>query len=293
LPYTVTTSGLVVLKIEAENESIYKDISLNVNTLDIDVGEVEGYAFSLKAANFSTNEQLKNWKINGATGLTFSENFNWKTGGLKFKTLEDGSIEKYIHIPVGTRMTVNYTPYPSGAANNILGSGRNIKICFKATNCYDYEAEVLSCYDEKSRLGLRMDAQAATFYLSDGSSTNTQYCENNYVELEQEIYPLEDADSSHVNPDRFTLFWADGIPVGISVYPQTETFRQTNAKSITIGSNQCDVDIYTIKVYNRSLTENEHLRNFIADAPTPKEMMDRYKRNDILIDGQIDPERLV
>lgn len=292
-PYTVTTSGPVTLKIEAENESIYKDISITANELDIDVSEVEGYAFSLKAANFSTNEQLKIWKINDTLGLTFSENFNWKTGGLKFKTLADGSIEKYIHIPVGTRMTINYAPYPSGTINNTLGSGKNIKICFKATNCYDYNAEVLSCYDETSRLGLRMNAQAATFYLSDGSSTNTQYCENNYIELEQEVYPLIDPDTSHVEPDRFILFWADGIPVGISVYPQTETFRQTNAQSITIGSDQCDVDIYTIKVYNRSLTENEHLRNFIADAPTPKEMLDRYNRNDILVDGQIDPEKLV
>lgn len=292
-PYTVTTSGPVTLKIEAENESIFKDISIMANSLDIDVEEVEGYAFSLKAANFSTNEQLRTWKINDTIGLTFSDNFNWKTGGLKFRTLSNGAIEKYIHIPVGTRMTINYTPYPSGSANNTLGKGKNIKICFKATNCYDYNAEVLKCHDETSRLGLKMNAQAATFYLSDGSSVNTQYCENNYIELEQEIYPLEDADASHVEPDRFILFWADGIPVGISVYPQTETFRQTKPQFITIGSDQCDVDIYTVKIYNRSLTENEHLRNFIADAPTPQEMLDRYNRNDILVDGQIDPEKLV
>jgi hypothetical protein len=86
-------------------------------------------------------------------------------------------------------------------------------------------------------------------------------------------------------PDRFTLFWADGIPVGVAVYPSTETFKQTQPKKIVIGSNECDVDIYTVKLYNRSLTEQEHLRNFIADATTPQEMLDRYNRNDILVDG--------
>jgi hypothetical protein len=35
------------------------------------------------------------------------------------------------------------------------------------------------------------------------------------------------------------------------------------------------------------------LQNFIADAPTPVEMLARYNRNDILINGQIDPEKLV
>jgi hypothetical protein len=43
------------LRIEAENEAIYKEISLTVAEFDIDVSEVPGYDFSLKAANFSTN----------------------------------------------------------------------------------------------------------------------------------------------------------------------------------------------------------------------------------------------
>jgi hypothetical protein len=121
-------------------------------------------------------------------------------------------------------MTINYIPFPSGS-NAIKGKGKDIKICFKATNCYDYNARVAKCLDTNTGLGFLMTAQQTQFYLSNGSSVNTQYCENSYIELEQEIYPVEDADSTHKNPDRFLLFWADGIPVGISVYPEGETFN--------------------------------------------------------------------
>ena len=290
-PYTVTNSGLVTLKIEAENQSVYKDIDINVAELDIDVDEVPGYVFSLKAANFSTNEQLRNWKIGNEIGLTFSDNFDWNTGGLKFRTLENGAVEKYIRIPVGMRMTVNYAPY--AADNNIVGNGRDLKICFKATNCYDYNAAVGTCYEAKSRLGLEMTAQQAVFHIGTGASTNTQYCENSYIELEHEIYPKEDPDVTHKNPDRFLFFWIDGVPVGVQVYPDNISLKQSESQNLTFGSDECDVEIYTVKVYNRSLTENEHLRNFIADAPTPQEMLARYDRNDILVNGQIDPEKLV
>ena len=48
-----------------------------------------------------------------------------------------------------------------------------------------------------------------------------------------------------------------------------------------------------IKVYEKSLTDNEHLENFIADALNAEEMMRRYRRNDILnSSGVIDPQRL-
>ena len=294
-PYTVTTSGRTILRIEAENESIYKEFEINVKPLDIDVEEVSGAVFSLKASNFSTNEQIKSWTIKGQPGLSFSENFDWNIGGLKFRTLENGAIEKYIKIPVGTTMTVNYYPY-SNDSNSILGNGKNLKICFKASNCYDYNAKVMECYDPSTQLGIKMTAQQTTFHLQSGAIRDTQYCENSYIELEHEIYPLEDPEytsQKHRAPDTFLFYWVDGIPVSVAVYPSTETFKQATPQKMVFGSNECDIEIYSIKAYDRYLTEEEHLQNFIADAPTPQEMLDRYHRNDILVDGHIDPEKLV
>ena len=48
-----------------------------------------------------------------------------------------------------------------------------------------------------------------------------------------------------------------------------------------------------IKLYEKELTNEEHLQNFIADAPNAEEMIKRFKRNDILDDrNQISPSKL-
>ena len=79
--YTPTEYGTIRLSIRSDNAEASKNIDLIVNELALDVEETSGYAFSLKANNFSSNEQLKNWNSNGVT-LEFSDNFDWEKGGL-------------------------------------------------------------------------------------------------------------------------------------------------------------------------------------------------------------------
>jgi hypothetical protein len=150
-PYTVTEFGSIKLTIKTKNNEAIKNIDLVINKLDLDVSEVGGYEFSLKANIFSGNNEIKNWNSNGVT-LTFSDGindeyqpFDWVNGGLRTETLEDGSIRKYICVRQGTRMTINYPLFAS--FNNSNSGGKDFKFCFKAVNCYDYEAPVLDCYD--------------------------------------------------------------------------------------------------------------------------------------------------
>jgi hypothetical protein len=77
------------------------------------------------------------------------------------------------------------------------------------------------------------------------------------------------------------MFWTDGIPSGVVDYSHGADFTQTTPQSIEIGSDDCDVYIYLIKVYESKLNENEHINNFIMDAPNTEEMLDRFERNDI------------
>lgn len=300
-PYTLNNYGSVKLTIMSTNEEARVDMDLVVNKLDLNITEPTGYKFSLKANNFSSNTEIQNWKQNGVK-LTFSDGindsyqpFDWKNGGLKTEKLEDGSIQKYILIRQGTRMTVDYKPFYRG--NSISNSGLDFKFCFKATNCYDYEAPVLECYDEASLIGISMDAQKADFAAA-ATSLTTQYYENSYIELEAEIWPNDDGGKGLYpdNPgDRFLMFWIDGVPVGIKAYEKGSLyFEQTNEKQIVIGSDLCDVCVYLMKVYERKLTENEHLDAFILDAPNANEMISRYNRNDIVDNsGEISYEKLV
>ena len=302
-PYTVTDYGSVKLTIKSKNNEAVKNIDLVVNKLDLDVSEVSGYEFALKANTFSGNNEIRNWNSNGVT-LSFSDGindeyqpFDWENGGLRTETLEDGSIRKFICVRQGTRMTINYPLF--GSFNDSDAGGKDFKFCFKAVNCYDYEAPVLECFDDTRDIGIKYNAQSALFSTLN-KKVSTQYYESSYIELEMEIWPNdEDVDlgnNKYIYGDRYIMFWVDGVPARVEAYQKGEGFVQSsqNRKNIVIGSDLCDVYVYIAKVYDRKLNEEEHLANFIMDAPTSNEMIARYRRNDILDNqGEISYEKLV
>lgn len=289
IPYTIEHAGTVELSLKCGDD--VKSFTLQVSELELDVEEAEGAKFKFKASSFSGNDEIRKWNQNGVT-VSFSDNFDWENGGLKTEYDEKGHIRKYICVKNGTTMTINYNLFRSFAAQ----AGKLFKIIFKATKCYDYDARILTCYDANKKVGLILNAQNGTIY-GGGETLTTQYCEDSYIELETEIWPdVADKDEDHPG-DRFIMFWTDGIPSGIVAYTHGESdqgFNQTTPQAITIGSNDCDVFIYLIKVYESSLNENEHINNFIMDAPNTEEMLARFERNDIQdTQGRISWERLL
>jgi hypothetical protein len=48
-------------------------------------------------------------------------------------------------IKAGSSMTINYPLF----GNNAMTRGKTLKVIFKAANCRDYDATVLSCKNDK------------------------------------------------------------------------------------------------------------------------------------------------
>ena len=84
---------------------------------------------------------------------------------------------------------------------------------------------------------------------------------------------------------RYIQTFIDGVLSSTNIYAQNDNFTQADQKSIVIGSDDCDIYIYLVKVYETYLTIDNHMSNFIADAPNATEMVERYNRNDILGPG--------
>lgn len=291
LPYTLGRAGEVKLKLAVTaSPNIFYETQLKVAPLDLGIVEpTEGKGLFLKASDLSGNVQLRELETKEHL-LTFSENFDWVNGGLKTEVDEDGNINNYICVRQGTTMTINYKLFE----NTQVGTqGKVFKFCFKATNCYDYHAPVLECYEESTKLGLKFNAQQALFSSSTNTNFATQYCEGSYIELETEIWP-DQADNGSRPGDRFLMFWVDGVPAAVQPFASGASFRQNVPKNIVIGSSQCDVYVYLVKIYERKLSSIEHLNNFILDAPNVNEKLKRFERNNILgKNGEISYELLV
>lgn len=72
-PYTLTEYGSVKLSIMSANEEAKKDLELVINQLDLEVDEAEGSTFVLKASNFSSNSELRNFNYDNKYALKFSD----------------------------------------------------------------------------------------------------------------------------------------------------------------------------------------------------------------------------
>lgn len=273
--YTPSEAGMKVLTISS-GDSV-RTINIDVEELDIDNEEIQGYAFKLKASDLSGNEALKVWNSNGVD-ITFSNNFDWHNGGIKTELDEYGNSRQYICIKAGTTATINYELF----ANDAKVSGKNLKVIFKTMNCRDRDSTWLTCMDEGIGIELYANNGVAR---SVQNETSFKYKENSYIELDYDI----SSDSSF----RYIQTYFDGVLASTKVYAEDDNFTQSNKKKIVIGSLDCDVYIYLVKAYEFYLTRDDHIENFIADAPNANEMLRRYERNDILnTAGEIDYEKL-
>ena len=273
--YTPSSEGTKTLTITSGATT--KTITVTVTAININNEEVSGYDFKLKASEFASNNALREWYCDSqhptTSRITFSNNFDWVNGGLKTEFDENNNAQQYICVKAGTAMTIPYKLFETESA-----AGRNFKMIFKVVNCSNYDAQILDCMD--SDIGIEMFAHSAGLS-SSGRTVETHYGEDIYTELEFEIYPRNNSLNEPAN-NTYMMCWIDGVITSARVYEGTDSFVQQTAQDIVIGSTYCDVYVYLVKVYSTVLSFNEHIANFIADAPNAQEMKKRFNRNDIL-----------
>lgn len=285
--YSPSTSGNKTLTITTG--SVAKTIPLTVTPVSIDNEEVGGYSFKLKASDITGNEALRAWTSNGITA-SFSNNFDWSNGGIQTETDENGNLRQYICVKAGTRMTINHKLFADDATVN----GKTFKMVFKTENCRDYDASVADCYSDYGGVGIGLKLMAhEALCRSSGTEVSTKYGESQYIELEFDIYPAPKAEND--GNFRYIMTWINGVITAARVYNASDNFTQNSEDqhNIVIGSDDCDVYVYLVKAYPTYLTRENHIENFIADAPNAQEMLRRFNRNNILDTlGDIDYEKL-
>lgn len=271
-PYAATTPGAHTIKLICGNTE--KVINIYAEDVNINISPVTtGLAFDFNPIGRNNNDADTLWSQNNVH-MTVSDNFDWVNGGY-IPNEADGPC---FCIKAGSTATIDYKLF----ANEAKVYGKEVKLIFKTKNVANPDAVFLSCIDnttDRDHVGIKMGVHNAAIYGKD-VSLDLAYSEEDVIEFEFNI-------SNDGEAIPMIMGYEDGVPSRPVVYNrETSSFMQNSAKTITLGSPDCDLYIYRFKVYETSLSAQDILRNFIADARTTDEMIDRYNRNQIYDENQ-------
>lgn len=261
--YRPDMSGAVELSIVCRD--VEKPITLTVTESPMQVeAATEALALHLNAYGRSNSEADPATWTSGDIEASMT-GFNFKSDGWQ---LDDNGVS-VLRVGGDARVEIPYQIF----AQDFRTTGKTIEIEFSTRDVLNYDAPIITCFSRER--GLMITAQRA-YLNSEQSSIGTQYKENERVRLSFVV----EKKAEH----RLLLCYINGILSGAIQYPADDNFSQTAPVGISIGSSECTVDIYCIRVYDINLTRYQVLNNWIADTPTLTEKAERYERNDIYDD---------
>ena len=264
--YTYRANDYGSLTIEIKSRGVTKTINITVEESEIDVeAETQDLALYLTSLGRSNREEHPDtWTYGEGTGqiaCSFSD-FNWSSDG--WQTDTDGIT--VMRVAGDARITIPYKLFET----DFRGTGKTIEFEFATRNVLDYDSPILSCLSDGR--GLSLTAQKASLK-SEQSEITVQYKEDDHIRVSFVTEKRAE--------DRLLLVYINGIPSGVVQYPTDDDFAQTTPVNISVGSNDCTIDLYCIRVYDNNLTRHQILENWIADTRDGTQMLDRFTRNNI------------
>lgn len=148
--------------------------------------------------------------------------------------------------------------------------------CTKASDPVDYNLEEADLDEDPYKSYMKNWAkvgQLDTEVIATNSYLYFPYSEEDKIELDINI------NKSNTGND-FIMSYEDGVPSKAYAYTTgAGGDKIAHNNTIHIGSNECDVYIYHLRYYVKSLSTDQILQNFIADGKNLNEKVERYDRN--------------
>ena len=212
-----------------------------------------------------------------------------------YKRIAAGENITALAIPGSSYNTGGDDPQPYWEEQQSLPSGASatdwaIKTVYKVGAYVRYETRIYKCVTAVTNLAPKKDTDnwlAMGQIDTNTSATNSYlyfpYSEEDKIELDINI-------NTSGGKENFIMSYEDGVPSKAYAYDAKSggdiLYHVANQESsIRIGSANCDVYIYRIRIYPNALTTAQILKNFIADGKDIEEKLARYWRNAIYYDS--------
>lgn len=219
-------------------------------------------------------------------------NFNWVTNGW----VSDTNGDTCLRLNGAAKATIKLKPFE----NNFILTGKTFEFDFVIRDVNNRDATVIDCFD--NNIGFKATADTFTFRSSSVEMSNN-YKDVTYVERLNEITnnkeTVELLERTRVSitispasvvadnmPDLNTYFismYINGILSGCQRYTGgiNETFTQSNPVYITLGSEDCGLDLYNVRIYNSALSHKSIVDNYIVDSANGPDKIDLYRDNNV------------
>lgn len=215
------------------------------------------------AQNRSNSDVDKDqWSYNGY--VAEFENFSWTDVDGWLTDSKGGAVLRFL--PANS-MFIPFEPFD----NDIRATGYTIEVELASHNVRDYDSTLITSFE--SNRGFIVKSQNATLQ-SQSSGTSVQFKEDERIRVTFVV--------AKDSTNRLIYIYINGILCSVTPYPSDDNFKQPNPVGITIGADDCGLDLYALRFYNRAFNAKEQLNNFICDRSTIAERIAAHKRNDIL-----------
>lgn len=254
--------GEVTFSIRTGDNTIRKDFTINVTKMDVYIEEeTNGLELLLTSKNRSNSDVNKEeWIYNDVTAEL--NGFNWTSNGW---VLDDNGYS-VLRINGGASALIPFQPF----AKDFKLLGKTIEIEFNVSEVIDYDSTIVSCMN--ANRGFELTCRKAIFK-SNESVIETLFKDNERIKVSFAI------ENSAYN--RLIYTYVNGVISGLTQYVETDIFSQTNPVGITLGSNRCTLDIYTIRIYDNCLETTSIMNNYIYDLNDMSYKINLYNRNNI------------
>lgn len=183
----------------------------------------------------------------------------------------------------GESVVVDYCPLATDATS----TGRTFEFEFATDNVTDEHAVICDMLDA-SGAGILITASSVMLRSAGGREISRTFKSGERIRVGFAINRDFGVDDSGM-----AMLYINGIVSGGMGFPETDNFL-SSAPLAFHASDGAMLRLRSVRIYDAWLTEDEMLNNFMLYRPTLQQMMDAFRRNDVLEEGtgRFSPEKL-
>lgn len=280
----VTYSFYNTLEIESTSDSINAIVRVSTKDMvseypividnSVKMYPTEGADFVINPKLRSNSEgnpsQIINSIDQGIVSSTFT-NFDFHIDGWK----NDADGIGVLRIPAGRKLNIEYDPLDS------LSNGATIEFDFNVYNVFNEDNVVFRfcSYKNQVPLGFEMKATEAVFMTTEKQTRRDQdimFQDETRTHIAINIIP--NLSNSGLN---YVRIFINGIMNREFLYTDSDIFKN-GVLTLELGANNCDLDVYGIRVYKKGLSANDVRQDYLSSLPDLDSKIAFRDANDIV-----------